>query len=75
MSLSKSTIKKEVADAFKAVMDDDKISRTAAIDKVADKIADAVMNAIKSMKINYTSGLATPSGGGAVTGVFTYTIS
>jgi len=70
--LVKQTIKTEVAAAFKSVMNDEG-DRNTAIDKVADKIAEAVINAIKSQEITYMSGLIAPTG--AVTGVFKYTIT
>ena len=48
--------------------------RDAALDRVADRLADAVMAAIKSVAINYTTGLVAPPSGGPVTGVFSCTI-
>ena len=49
--------------------------REAALDKVADKIAAAVIDAIKSTQITYSGGLAAPPMGGPVEGIFQYTIS
>lgn len=70
MALVKATIKAEVKTAFAQVMKDEG-DRNEAIDRMADTIADAVMNAIKSVTVVYTSGLVAPPAGGAVTGTFT----
>ncbi|MFR9545357.1 MAG: hypothetical protein SNJ29_07240 [Rikenellaceae bacterium] len=77
MALVHATIKSEVAAAFEAVMTQADDDRSGAIDTVADKIATAIENAIKSMEITYSTGLVAPAGtaGGPVTGTFTYTIS
>ncbi len=75
MPLVKATIKSEVKDAFTAVMNQKDDDREGALDKVADKLADAIINAIKSQQITYTSGLVAPSMGGPVTGAFNYVIS
>lgn len=75
MALVKNTIKKGIKDAFTSVMDQADADREGALDKVADKIADTVIEAIKSVQITYTTGLVAPPTGGAVTGKFTYTIS
>ena len=74
MALVKTTIKNELKQAFTAVMNQSS-GRGGAIDTVADKLADAIINAIKSQQITHTTGLVAPSGGGAVTGVLDYTIS
>ena len=75
MPLVKATIKSEVKDAFTAVMNQKDDDREGALDKVADKLADAIINAIKSQQITYTAGLVAPSMGGPVTGAFNYEIS
>ena len=75
MPLVKATIKSEVKDAFTAVMNQKDDDREGALDKVADKLADAIINAIKSQQITYTAGLVSPSMGGPVTGAFNYVIS
>ncbi len=41
----------------------------------ATALADAIVATIESATINYISGLATPPGGGAVTGVFAGSLS
>ncbi len=77
MPLVHTTIKEEIKAAYAAVMDQAGEDREGALDIVADKIATAVENAIKSMTITYSSGLIAPPGtaGGPVTGTFTFTIS
>ena len=75
MPLVKATIKSEVKEAFTAVMNQQGDDREGALDKVADKLADAIINAIKSQQITYTAGLVAPSMGGPVTGTFNYVIS
>ena len=75
MPLVKATIKSEVKEAFTAVMNQQGDDREGALDKVADKLADAIINAIKSQQITYTAGLVAPSTGGPVTGAFNCTIS
>ena len=75
MPLIKATIKSEVKEAFTAVMNQQGDDREGALDKVADKLADAIINAIKSQQITYSAGLVAPPMGGPVTGVFNYTIS
>jgi len=66
--LSKNDIKKDIKAAFESVMYDESDDRVGAIDRVADKIAETVVSAIKSATINYTDGLTAPNG--PVTGVF-----
>ncbi|MFI3322083.1 MAG: hypothetical protein R3Y50_06115 [Rikenellaceae bacterium] len=73
MALVHATIKNEVKAAFTEVMNQSDDDREGAIDRLSDKIATAVENAIKSMTITYSTGLVAPTG--AVTGTFTYTIT
>lgn len=70
--LNKTMIQNEIKSAFTAVMYQDE-DRDQALDTLSSKLADAVMNAIKSLTINYQSGLA--NAGGAVTGVMVHTVS
>lgn len=70
MSIIKETIKADIESAFKAVMNDTSDDREGAIGRVADKIADAVVKAIKSSTIVYETGLIAPPAGGPVTGLF-----
>jgi hypothetical protein len=44
------------------------------VDRIAQKIAKAVVDEVKEIQITYTPTLVAPSGGGIVTGTFTYTI-
>lgn len=74
MALVKETIKIGIKSAFTDVMNQEK-NREDALDKVADKIASTIIDAIKSAQIMYNGGLAAPSMGGPVTGIFKYTIS
>ncbi len=50
--LVKTTIQNDIANAFKSVMYQDE-GREDAIDKLASKLADAVMNAIMSQTISH----------------------
>ena len=72
MTLVKGTIKQGFIDACTQVMDDKSDDRTGTLATVAEGYAQTVIDAIKSMKIVYTGGLA--NGGGAVSGTFEYTI-
>ena len=74
MSLVHSTIKGAIVEAFTTVMNQEE-DREDAIDKVADKLASAIEDAIKRATITYTSGLTARSGGGPVSGTFGNTIS
>jgi hypothetical protein len=71
MALVKETIKQGFLDAFNAVKDQTE-NQDQALETVASMFADTVMEAIKSMAIIYTTGLA--NSGGPVTGDFGYTI-
>lgn len=73
MALNKETLKSDIKAAFTGVMNQADDKREDALDKLADKIADAVIMSIKSMQITYTAGLSSPMG--PVTGQFQYTIS
>lgn len=52
MALVKAVIKGDIKTAFEAVMNQADDKRADAIDAVADKLADAVINAIKSQTIS-----------------------
>lgn len=71
--LVKQTIKSEIKSAFTEVMNQANDDRDGALYKVSDKLADAIINAIKSATITYTTGLVTSMG--PVTGTFGNTIS
>jgi uncharacterized protein (DUF2342 family) len=66
--LDKETIKQGFIDACTAVMNDKSDDRTGTLERVADGYAQTVIDAIKSMKISYTTGLM--AGSVAVTGTF-----
>lgn len=72
--LNKSAIRADIKSAFTSVMNQEG-DRDAALDKVADKIASAVVDAIKSIQITYSSGLIATPQGGPVTGAFNCKIS
>ena len=74
MPLVKETIKTEIKTAFEQVMNQSDDDRAGAIDKVADKIASTIVEAIKSVQITYAGGLVAPAMGGPLTGIFKYTI-
>jgi len=74
MPLVEATIKAGIKSAFTEVMNQ-KEGREDALDKLADKIAATVVDAIKSAQITYTAGLVAPAMGGPVTGTFQCTIS
>ena len=67
----KGTIKAEIKQAFVQVMNDTE-NREASIDKVAESLATAMMNAIQSITITYVGGLVSPTG--VVTGTLQITI-
>ena len=71
MPMVKETIKAEIEQAFVQVMNDTE-DREASIDKVAESLATAMMNAIQSITITYVGGLVAPTG--AVTGTLQITI-
>lgn len=72
--LDVNTLKNEIKMAFQAEQHEQQ-DYNASIDNIAQKIAQAVVTQIKNAKITYSTGLTTPSGGGPVTGTFTYTIT
>jgi site-specific recombinase len=61
MALVKATLKGEIKTAFTSVMDQADDKRGDALDAVADKLADAVINAIKSQTIT-VAGVITAGG-------------
>lgn len=67
--LVKETIKANIREAFNTVRGDTD-SPDISIDDLSGILADAVIEAIKSMQITYTAGLMAPPMGGAVTGTF-----
>lgn len=75
MPLVKTTIQKAIKGSFEAVMNQADDKREEALDTLSGQLADAVINAIKSVTITYSTGLVAPPAGGPVTGTFTCTIS
>ena len=68
--LDENKIKEDIAQAFTQVMHEASDDREGAIRRVAAQLAQAVVEAIRSAEVVYTSGLVAPAGGGAVTGKF-----
>ena len=71
--LNTEELKKDIKSAFKAEQTEEE-DYEASLERIAEKIAQAVIKQIKQIKITYTQGLASQSGG-TVSGVFNYTIS
>lgn len=67
-------LKGKIKLAFEAEQTEEN-DHNASLDRISQKIAQAVVDEIKQAKVNYTTGLIAPSGGGPVTGVITHTIS
>lgn len=66
MPLNKNTLKAGI----KAIMTDMLSREENSIDEFAERLSTEIDNYIKSATIVYTAGLATPPGGGAVSGTF-----
>lgn len=65
--LNKNNIKSDIIEAINSVKDQE-TDRDQAINTFADKLADSIINAIRSSTIEYLTGLTSPSG--PVTGIF-----
>ena len=65
--LNKNNIKRDIIEAMNSVKDKE-TDRDQAINTFADKLADSIINAIRSSTIEYITGLTSPSG--PVTGIF-----
>lgn len=72
MALNKNRLKDKIKAAFKTEQNENN-DHEAALDRIADKLADCIVEEIKELKINYTNGLAAPNG--AVTGSINATIT
>jgi hypothetical protein len=62
--------------SIKAAFQDEQteeVDHNASLDRIAEKLADAIVAEIKEAKIEYTSGLVSPNG--PVTGIINHTIS
>ncbi|WP_281322152.1 hypothetical protein [Flavobacterium aestivum] len=67
MALNEVRLKNKIKAAFQAEQTE-QLDHNASLERISDKIAQAVIEEIKELKITYTSGLIAPSGGGPVTG-------
>lgn len=72
MALNKLRLKGSIKSAFRAEQTEE-LDHEAALDRIAEKLADCIIDEIKELKINYTGGLVAPNG--AVTGAINGTIS
>ncbi|UWY28797.1 hypothetical protein N4T20_02480 [Flavobacterium sp. TR2] len=74
MALDKERLKEKIKDAFQAEQTEQE-DHNASLERISDKLAQAIVEEIKALKIEYTSGLVAPSGGGTVTGTILHTVS
>lgn len=74
MPLSHSRLKEKIKDAYK-IEQTEEVDHNASLDRIASKLASAIIEEIQALKINYTTGLVAPSGGGPVNGTITHTVS
>lgn len=65
MSLDKDRLKQKIKEAFQAEQSEEQ-DANASLENISDKLAQAIIEEIKELKINYTTGLIAPNG--AVTG-------
>lgn len=72
MALNAALLKQEIKAAYLEEQNEQSDANASA-DRIAEKIANAVVTQIQALTITYTSGLVAPSG--PVTGFFTYTLS
>ena len=75
MALDKTTLKDAIKMAMLNNLTDASSKQITEIETLAGAFADSIDAFVKGIQITYTTGLATPSGGGAVAGTFQYTIS
>ena len=66
MALDKTTLKQEI----EALLTDMETRTSDSKSDYAQALADAIEKFVKTATINYISGLATPAGGGVVSGTF-----
>jgi len=74
MPLSKARLEEKIKQAFVAEQSEE-VNHNNSLDRISDKLATAIIEEIQLLRVNYTTGLIAPSGGGAVTGTITHTIS
>jgi hypothetical protein len=65
--LDKTRLKGKIRAAFEYEQNEEENANDS-LDRIADKLATAIIDEIKELKINYTTGLVAPSTGGTVTG-------
>lgn len=61
MALNKNRLKAEIKAAFTAEQEET-TDPLAALDRIAEKLANCIVDEIKELNINYTSGLSAPNG-------------
>lgn len=72
MALNKGRLKAAIKLAFEAEQTEE-LDHEAALDRIAEKLADCIIDEIKELKINYSNGLIAPNG--AVTGTINASIT
>jgi hypothetical protein len=72
--LDKERLKGKIRSAF-ADEQNETSDYNKSLDNISEKIAQAVIDEVKQAKIQYVSGLISPTSGGPVTGTITHTIS
>lgn len=72
MALDSNRLKAKIKEAFEAEQSEQN-DHNSALDRIADKLAQAIVEEIKQLKINYNNGLLAPNG--AVTGTINASIS
>lgn len=72
MALDQTRLKDKIKAALKAEQSEEADAELS-LDRISEKLAIAIIDEIKQLKINYTNGLVSPSG--AVTGTVNATIT
>ncbi len=72
MALNKNRLKSKIIAAFEAEQTEQE-DYSASLDRIADKLAQCIIDEIKQLAITYNSGLLAPNG--AVSGTFNATLS
>lgn len=70
--LDKNRLKEKIRAAFEFEQNE-KENANDSLDRISEKLAGAIIDEIKELKINYSSGLIAPNG--AVTGAINHTIT
>lgn len=74
MALNIERLKGKIKAAYQAEQTEE-VDHNASLDRIAQKLSEAVIEEIKEAQIQYSTGLVAPSGGGPVTGSMTHTIT